>query len=644
VNVSPVQALRWLPEFWHLMPKRLQPHVRLLLLSTLVGVVAGLGAVVFYGACQVVTHYTLAKIGGYEQLGPGGEVALFPKCEGAFIPWLLLIIPTLGGLISGVIVYTLAPEAEGHGTDAAIDAYHHRGGIIRPRVPLIKILASAITLGTGGSGGREGPIAQIGAGFGSFLANMLRLDPKQRRTLMAAGMGAGIAAIFRAPLAGALFAAEVLYRSPDFESEVVIPAGLSSVVAYTTFGLFFGWNSLFSLPAEVTARLTFDNPWQLIGYTVLVAFMVLLAAVYTRGFYGLVGLFHRLRLPRHFRPMIGALVTGAFALVLYLILSYSLKDPVPAHQSLAVLSFGYGILQQALTMPSGLESSLSLALVLALVAFGKILTTGLTIGSGGSGGVFGPSMVIGGCGGGALGIVLHVLWPAVVPHPAAFVIVGMAGFFSAAAKTPFSTIIIVSEMTGGYALLLPALWVCTLSFLVSDEHSIYRNQLESPAHSPAHTGDYVRAVLRDITVQQFLSSGKEFPALQRDTPMLAVIERLADSSYQALPVLNASGQLLGMVDLDDVHLASQSPNLDPLVVAADLMRAQVKPLRPDDRLDHVVELFVENDLDVLPVVNDHREVVGLVRRSEVSRTYLRHVHGVAPVGGPNPLPPQQGPS
>jgi len=138
-------------------------------------------------------------------------------------PWLLILIPTIGGLISGIIVFTFAPEAEGHGTDAVIAAYHNKQGQIRPRVPLVKIVASAITLGTGGSGGREGPIAQIGAGFGSLLSNFLHLRPAEHRVLMAAGMGSGIAAIFRAPLAGTIFAAEVLYSSPEFESEVIIP-------------------------------------------------------------------------------------------------------------------------------------------------------------------------------------------------------------------------------------------------------------------------------------------------------------------------------------------------------------------------------------------------------------------------------------
>src|SRR5262249_19407342 len=150
---------------------------------------------------------------------PGGESPLFPESFAVLRPWALLVVPAVGGILSGFLVYTVAPEAEGHGTDAAISAYHHHQGKIRPQVPLVKIVASALTLGTGGSGGREGPIAQIGAGFGSFLGSLLRLRPSDRRILMAAGMGAGVAAIFRAPLAGAIFAAEVLYSSPDFESE-----------------------------------------------------------------------------------------------------------------------------------------------------------------------------------------------------------------------------------------------------------------------------------------------------------------------------------------------------------------------------------------------------------------------------------------
>jgi len=365
---------------------------------------------------------------------------------------------------------------------------------MRPRVPLVKIVASALTLGTGGSGGREGPIAQIGAGFGSLLANLLRLRPAERRVLMAAGMGSGIGAIFRAPLAGTMFAAEVMYFSPEFEPEVIIPTGIASVISYCVFGLYSGWQPLFTIP-----DLTFTNPWQLGPYLLLAFFMVFLAMLYTRTFYGCKRLFERLPILPHFRPAIGALLTGLVAVLLYVLASYAIKGP--PQRVLAVLAFGYSAIQDAVMQDTNVS-----ALMLLLIALGKIATTGLTIGSGGSGGVFGPSMVIGGCGGGALGIALHNLWPGLVPHPASFVIVGMAGFFAAAAKTPFSTLIIVSEMTGGYTLLLPALWVCTLSFIFSGQRSIYASQVESRSRSPAHQGSYVREVLAKVCVSEFLSS------------------------------------------------------------------------------------------------------------------------------------------
>src|SRR5271166_5375511 len=260
---APSNPLTWFPEFLTLSRRRLRPQLRLLGLALVVGVVSGLGAILFYLACQVVVHYALDEIAGYHPQSPRGEPALFPESNTPLQPWLLVVVPAVGGLLSGLIVFTLAPEAEGHGTDAAIAAYHFRQGKIRPRVPLVKIIASALTIGSGGSGGREGPIAQIGAGFGSFLGGLLRLRPAERRILMAAGMGAGVAAIFRAPLAGALFAAEVLYRSPDFESEVIIPAGLASVIAYCTFGLAFGWAPLFSLQPELLNTLSFNSPLHL---------------------------------------------------------------------------------------------------------------------------------------------------------------------------------------------------------------------------------------------------------------------------------------------------------------------------------------------------------------------------------------------
>jgi CIC family chloride channel protein len=489
----PSSPLRWFPEFLAAGERRLRPQSRVLALSLVVGVIAGLGAVVFYAAGQFVFHYTLTVVAGYQPVEAGGEMHLFsgsPHVAGVekpedvearrpLRPWLLVLIPALGGLVCGLIVYTLAPEAEGHGTDAAIAAYHLHQGVIRPRVPLVKLVASAVTLGTGGSGGREGPIAQIGAGFGSFLGTKLRLRPDERRLLMAAGMGAGIGAIFRAPLAGTLFAAEVMYSSADLESDVLMPAALGSVTAYSTFGLIFGWQPLFTIPPRVAELLVFNQPLELASYLILAVAMAVLAMIYTRTFYGLTYAFHQLPISPKLRPMIGAALTGLLGVALF----YAFGGD---QRVLSVLSFGYGILQLALEYVPGAEGNMRFAGLLLAICLGKLLTTSLTIGSGGSAGVFGPSMVIGGCGGGALGMVLHHLAPSLVPHPASFVIVGMAGFFAAAAKTPLSTLVMVSEMIGNYNLLLPSLWVCTLSFLLSDQQSIYSEQLIDRLASPVH--------------------------------------------------------------------------------------------------------------------------------------------------------------
>jgi CIC family chloride channel protein len=356
--------------------------------------------------------------------------------------------------------------------------------------------------------------------------------------------------------------------------------------------------------------------------------MVVLAMLYTRTFYGLTHLFHRLPLRPHFKPAIGAFLTGALGVGLYVLFWGD-------QRVLSVLSFGYGILQEGIYLAPR-QATYGLALILLAVALGKILTTGLTIGSGGSGGVFGPSMVIGGCGGGALGIVLHRLWPALVPQPASFIIVGMAGFFAAAAKTPFSTLVMVSELTGNYNLLLPTLWVCTLSFLLSDEQSIYSSQVESRSRSPAHQGNYVREVLAGLRVEPFVTPLARVPVVNPGDPVTAVVERLASTPFHTVPVIDADGRLLGVVSLEEVIVAAESPDLRSLALAVDLMRGNVSPLHPEDRLDRAMELFVENDLLALPVVDGTPEgrVIGIVKRADISSTYLRHVHGV-----PSPAEP-----
>ena len=304
-------------------------------------------------------------------------------------------------------------------------------------------------------------------------------------------------------------------------------------------------------------------------------------------------------------------------------ISVSGQDP----DVLSVLSFGYGILQKAFTNPAGM------AVVLLAVSLGKILTTGLTIGSGGSGGVFGPSMVIGGCAGGALGLGCTALWPPLAPQPAAFVIVGMAGFFAAAAKTPFSTLVIVSEMTGDYNLLLPTLFVCTLVVPALRRAVDLQSQVESRSRSPAHQGSYVRDVLDRGAGQPIPQAyGWTGPKLRPGDPL--------DHGRRAFPGSGDPGPAGGRrrgpaARRDQSGRGERGPAIvgrGSLLVAADMTRGGITPLDADDDLDRALELFVENDLLALPVVDGDRHVIGMVRRFDVVGEYLKRVHAPPPGG------------
>jgi CIC family chloride channel protein len=220
----------------------------------------------------------------------------------------------------------------------------------------------------------------------------------------------------------------------------------------------------------------------------------------------------------------------------------------------------------------------------------------------------------------------------------------MAGIFAAAAKTPFSTLVMVGELTGNYNLLLPTLWACSIAFLLSDEQSIYSAQVASRSLSPAHQGDYVREVLAGLRVSQLVTPLPDVPALRPGDRVKDVIERLTGTPFQTVPVVDAEGRLLGLVTLGEALLASRAPELGPLVVAADLMRANVTPLRPEDRVDQALELFVDQDVLALPAVDGTPErVTGLVKRVDISSTYLRHVQGASPgTATPGPLPHEEG--
>lgn len=572
--------------------------------SILVGVIGGLGGIVFNFIFDHCTHLFLTTICHYTPPQPGGEVP-----EGVVPPiftepnyWIILI-PALGGLLSGFLVYRFAPEAEGHGTDAVVDAFHRHRGVIRARTPLVKILASSITIGTGGSAGREGPIAQIGAGFGSVLGGLLRLSDRERRILVVAGIGAGVGSIFRAPLGGALFAVEVLYRDAEFEYEAIIPAFIASIVGYSVYCPLSGtgWSAIFS----GIEGFHFDQPLGLPLYGLLGVVLAVAGSVYVKTFYGMhYQIFGRLKIPRMFKPAIGGLAVGIIALF------------CPQ-----VLGMGYGYVQEAIDGKMVMSTML-------LIAAGKIVATSLTVGSGGSGGVFAPSLVIGAMLGGAFGTLFAGWFPNLGLQPGTFVLVGMAGFFAGAGKVPISAMLMVSEMTVGYGLLVPLMLVVAVSFLLTSERvTIYERQVPRRVDSPAHLGDFIVDILETIHVRDVFRREPSMPLVNENTPIEEVLRVTSETTHSCYPVVDDGGKMTGIILLDDVRSAFFEPGLFPLVIARDIAVSSFPPVFVDDDLNDALRKMMESGSTELPVVaaDQPDTVVGMLSRQDLILAYHKRV-------------------
>ncbi|HEX4785406.1 MAG TPA: chloride channel protein [Candidatus Sulfotelmatobacter sp.] len=438
---------------------------RLLLESAFLGVVGALGAQLFMLLLRACNHIFLYKLAGYVPPGIEGGSAL-RQTVGPHGLWIVPAVTTIGGLLSGILVYRFAPEAEGHGTDTAVDAFHRKEGLIRARVAPIKMLASAITIGSGGAAGREGPIALIAAGLGSVYARLAHRSEEERRLLLLAGMAAGLSAIFRSPMGTGVFAIEVLYGSMEFEVGALLYTMLSSAVAYAVNGAFVGFRPLFTVPTIPTPVFS-----DYAAYAILGLAAGLIATVLPQVFYYLRDFFRMLPIPIWTKPAIGGLGVGLLALRLP-----------------QVLGGGYGWIQLAI------NGRLTLFLLLGLI-FAKMLAFALTVSSGGSGGVFAPSLFVGAMLGGSFAILLHQL-------PAVFVIVGMAAVFGAAARVPIATMLMVTEMAGGYHLLVPAGLAVMISYLLQVRlssfvkyRSLYEGQVATRQDSPAHYLEQIQVAL-----------------------------------------------------------------------------------------------------------------------------------------------------
>lgn len=553
-------------------------------IGILIGIGAGLGALALLWFINVVTNFALGTIVGYTPPLPGGEGGHDNYVLHMARPWLLPVVTTVAGLIGGLLTWKFAPTTASDGTNAAIRTFH-KNEKIKFRTSIFKLITSGITIGGGLASGREGPIAQIGAATGASIADLLKLTARERNIALAAGLGAGIAAIFKAPLAGAIIGAEIFYKE-DFEIEALVPGLIASVIGYTIVGAATGFQPVFSPPPQVVE---FDHPFSLVLFALLGVGCALLARFMFAVYFPIRTFFKRF--PLWTATAIGGLCTGLIALA------------IPY-----VAGTGYGWAQFAISQRTDLLSPG----MLLIAAIAEIVATSLTLGSGNSGGIFGPCVFTGGMFGGAFGYAAAHFFPKTVPHPGNYAIVGMIAFFAAAAKAPISTIIMISEMTGGYGLLAPAMFAVVTAFILSGKRTIFPAQVDSRLESPFHADEFEPIVLRRVKVADVMIHLPVY--VNAAAPAAEAMNLMGDYGLASLPVVE-NNKLAGRVTLLAIHrLGEQQRQTKP---ASEIMSREIYAAYPDEDLFVIMKRFAARDVGNLPVVTRDKPdlPIGLVTRS-----------------------------
>ncbi len=570
-------------------------------IAALIGVLGGLAAVAFHWLTEVIKHAAIEAPLGLET---EGLASFEPR-----LLW-LLVIPAAGGLLVGWATHRLAPEAEGHGTEQLIRSFHRLGGAVRNRIIPLKAALSALTIGTGGSAGQEGPVAQVGSGIGSAIAQRLGLSERERRIYLLAGASAGIGALFTAPLGGALFAPEVLYRKEEFEGEAIVPCILASMLGYTTFTAITGVKRAIPMSDELLEGLTFGGARELPIYVALALICTLVGWLWVHAFGAVAQLGRRFKhVPLGLRAGLGGLLLGALALALS-----------PLTGSHGVLFGGYELMRDSIAGEIGLVA-------LGILILAKILGTSLTIASGGSGGVFAPSLAIGALTGAAVGQIGATLFPALQLNPACFALVGMGGFFAGVAKVPVASILMVSEMTGSYSLLAPLMLVSVMHSLLSRNWSIYDTQVDGLVDSPAHAGDFVVDVLEELKVRDVVDSGSPPVVIDQNATLRRALDLVSTAQGSYFPVVDADQALVGIFSLSDIRRIFLETDVHNLVIVKDFMIDNVATVHLGDSLDEALRILNELAIHEIPVVADETEnkVIGMLSRNNLGAAYHRRL-------------------
>ncbi|HEX4447989.1 MAG TPA: chloride channel protein [Polyangiaceae bacterium] len=594
-------------------PIELQILGRVLLHAALVGAAAGLLGSLFFAGVEAMQRVGLESLTGYVPLRAAGEGILGEAATPAvFRPWLLLIAPACGALLAGILSTWLAPETRGGGSDAIIEAFHQHRGIVRKRVAFVKGLVSILTLGTGGSGGREGPTMQMGGAIGSLVGQVLRVTDRERRILLVAGTAAGMAAVFRTPLGAALLAVEVLHRD-DFESEALVPAVLASVVSYSTFIAFFGERTLFA-----HAQTYPFVPEHLPLYALLAVLTSVVASLFLSTMRAIQRLTANLAVPAWCKPALGGLALGVVATPVIVLIGPRLGQP---GQGMGILGGGYGAAQLAITGAQWFPLGWLGVGLLALLGGVKILATCLTVGSGGSAGDFGPSLVIGGLFGGAFGRAAQLLLHDPRIDPGAFALVGMGTFYGGLAHVPIASLVMTCELAGSYDLLVPLMFAEGIAFVALRNRTLYHAQVATKRDSPAHRDELILDVLTGIRVTDILVRNRPYATLTLRTPANEVVQKAAAMAWQdVFPVLDEGNKLVGIVLSDVLRTMAANPDIGPFTIAHDLMVPPVS-VQDTDNLQRALEMILEHGLREIVVVDDAARIIGFLDEAEITRAY-----------------------
>lgn len=575
--------------------------------AVVIGVIAGLVAVVFFTVLHEAVIFFSHTLARFHPPLPGGDPPLpDPSPLQEPIWWMILLVPALGGLIAGVLVHLLKPDAERGGTDAVLKAFHEHRGRLGLATPVVKAIASVAVIGSGGSVGREGPMVSLGAALGSKVANALRLPAKERRIALLVGAAAGFASIFRAPLSGAIFAIESPYRNPEFEYAAFVPAIIGAVASYATFSFVYGFNPVFDV-----ADFSVSGPLELLLYALFglvcalagIAYVWVLERARER-----VGdpVFQALRVPVFLRPAFGGLALGALVLC------------VPQ-----VWGTGYGWVQQAFDGTLGGTTGRGVLLLFGL-ALAKLLATAITYGSRGGEGVFGPAFYVGALLGAGYGQLAHRFFPEVAVEPGAYALVGMSGLFAGITKVPIAGLVMVCEISGSYKLLLPLVLVCSISYVFTGRASIYRAQVASRFDSPAHLGEFSVDVLGNLVVRDAVRRGAPPPTVANTAPVADVLKWIAQSRNTTFPVVDAEGFVTGVVTVEDVRELLLETGLHRLVLVDEVASRDFPTVQLDDPLSLALKKISAAEVEQIPVVElrDGRpRLVGLLSREEIFRLY-----------------------